>query len=169
MTTISNLSNLKIPPTFEEVVSIHERPLMRYLMRTTGDREDALDLFQETWLRAYRAYPSLKPGAFAGVWLFRIATNLCRNRVRDRTRRARVMHPDGGDFVDRAAIAAEHDCAIALGDAIKALPLNQRRSLVMRKIDGLSYQEIGVSLNCSAESARANVYQALKKLKAEAR
>ncbi len=166
MTTIGNL---KIPPTFEEAVSIHERALMRYLIRTTGDREDALDLFQETWLRAYRAYPSLKPGAIVGAWLFRIATNLCRNRVRDRTRRARVMHPDGGDFVDRAAIAAEHDRAIALSDAIKTLPLNQRRSLVMRKIEGLSYQEIGASLNCSPESARANVYQALKKLKADAR
>ena len=163
---MATIGTLKIPPTFEEAVRSHERALMRYLMRATGDREDALDLFQDTWLRAYRAYPSLEPGTMLSAWLFRIASNLCRNRARDRMRRGRMMHPGGDELVDRAGIAPNHDDAIALDDAIKALPTNQRRSLMMRKFDGLSYDEIGASLNCSAESARAHVYQALKKLKA---
>jgi RNA polymerase sigma-70 factor (ECF subfamily) len=159
-------SRLNLPPTFEQAVQSHERGLMRYLVRATGgDREDALDLFQETWLRAYRAYPSLEPGAALSPWLFRIAANLCRNRARDRMRRARVMVEGGHELVERAATPGGSDGAIALSDAIDALPPRQRRSLIMRKFDGLSYDEIGASLNCSAESARAHVYQALRKLK----
>jgi RNA polymerase sigma-70 factor (ECF subfamily) len=161
---MASISRLAIPPIFEDAVRGHERELMRYLMRATGDREDALDLFQETWLRAYRAYPALKAETVLRPWLFRIAANLCRNRARDRMRRARVMVNDGHELIDRAAMAGG-DGAIALGSAINALPLNQRRSLIMRKLDGLSYGEIGSSLKCSPESARAHVYQALKKLR----
>src|SRR5579863_4312481 len=83
--------NLKIPPPFEEAVKSMEREIMRFLMRSTGDREDAKDLFQETWLRAYRAYPTLQSEDGLRPWVFRIASNLCRNRVRDRMRRARVI------------------------------------------------------------------------------
>ncbi|HTW89535.1 MAG TPA: RNA polymerase sigma factor [Candidatus Binataceae bacterium] len=162
---MASISSLPILPIFEEAVSSHERELMRYLLRTTGDREDALDLFQETWLRAYRAYPALKAGTALRPWLYRIAINLCRNRARDRTRRARVMVSDGHELAERAAVTGSNDGAIAIGSAIKALPPNQRRSLIMRKFDGLSYGEIGASLKCSPESARAHVYQALKKLK----
>jgi RNA polymerase sigma factor (sigma-70 family) len=85
--------------------------------------------------------------------------------VRDRMRRARVMANDGQELVDRATAPGDDGRAAALGDAINALPPNQRRSLIMRKLDGLSYGEIGASLKCSPESARAHVYQALKKLK----
>src|SRR5208337_3810247 len=52
-----------IPPPFEDAVKSMEREIMRFLMRSTGDREDAMDLFQETWLRAYRAYPTLQSEA----------------------------------------------------------------------------------------------------------
>ena len=162
---MASTSSLVIPPPFEDAVRSHERELMRYLMRATGDREDALDLFQEMWLRAYRAYPALRAGTVLRPWLFRIAVNLCRNRARDRMRHARVMVPDRQGLVDRATVAGADDGALALGSAINALPPNQRRSLIMRKLDGLSYDEIGASLKCSPESARAHVYQALKKLK----
>ena len=64
---------------------------MRFLLRTTRDHDDALDLFQETWLRAYRAWPKLESGAGLRPWLYRIATNLCLNRTRDRMPRSRVI------------------------------------------------------------------------------
>ena len=78
---------LRIPPPFDVAVKSMEREIMRFLMRSTGDREDAKDLFQETWLRAYRAYPTLRSEDGLRPWIFRIASNLCRNRVRDRMRR----------------------------------------------------------------------------------
>jgi RNA polymerase sigma-70 factor (ECF subfamily) len=79
---------LPIPPLFEELLQRHEREIMRYLLRVSGDRDEAADLFQETWLRAYRAYPRLHPESDVRPWLYAIATNLCRNRARNGARRA---------------------------------------------------------------------------------
>ncbi len=70
---------------------------MRFLVRSTGDRDDAMDLFQETWLRAYRAYPTLQSEDGLRPWIFRIASNLCRNRARDRMRRGRVFSSESAD------------------------------------------------------------------------
>jgi RNA polymerase sigma-70 factor, ECF subfamily len=157
---------LDLPPPFDEAVARHERELMRFLLRTTRDHDDALDLFQETWLRAYRAWPKLESAAGLRPWLYRIATNLCLNRARDRMRRSRVI---GDEEIDLARAPASsngaHEGVLHLKAAIAHLPHNQREALVMRKFGGLEYAEIATALGCSAESARAGVYQALKKLK----
>ncbi len=161
---------LHLPPPFEEAVRGYEREIMRFLMKSTGDREDSLDLFQETWLRAYRAYPTLKSHDGLRPWLYRIAANLCRNRARDRMRHARVI---AGDTHGRASDApapwmarSSPDGVIHLRDIVARLPGKQGRALIMRKFGGYEYDEIGSTLGCSAESARASVYQALKKLRA---
>ncbi|HLK87417.1 MAG TPA: RNA polymerase sigma factor [Candidatus Binataceae bacterium] len=165
-------AKLALPPPFEEALGRHEREIMRFLLRMTRDQEDALDLFQETWLRAYRAYPQLDSEAGLRPWLYRIASNLCRNRARDNLRRARVIgnghDPTDGDHRPSAASAGSGDQAdlLHLRRAIAKLPNKQGQALVMRKFAGLEYEEIGAALDCSPESARASVYQALKKLKA---
>ncbi len=162
--------SLKLPPPFEEAVKSMEREIMRFLMRSTGDREDAMDLFQETWLRAYRAYPTLQSEDGLRPWVYRIASNLCRNRARDRMRRGRVIanaSADGGAQAERAPnhLNGGPEGALHLKRAISRLPGKQGQALMMRKFAGLEYTEIGTALNCSAESARASVYQALKKLR----
>lgn len=161
---------LNIPPPFEEAMKSLEREVMRFLLRSTGDREDSLDLFQETWLRAYRAYGRLRSADGLRPWVFSIAANLCKNRARDRARRARVIASDGRDPADAAELipAAVHDSpdiAINLRRALDALPGKQGRAFLMRKFAGFEYHEIATALDCSPESARASVYQALKKLK----
>jgi RNA polymerase sigma-70 factor (ECF subfamily) len=163
---------LRIPPPFEDAVKSMEREIMRFLMRSTGDREDAKDLFQETWLRAYRAYPTLRTEDGLRPWIFRIASNLCRNRVRDRMRRARVItnaSANGAAFGDSAACSTRGtpDGVLHLKRSIARLPGKQGQALMMRKFAGLEYAEIGAALNCSVDSARASVYQALRKLKAD--
>jgi len=159
----------ELPPPFDEAVARHERELMRFLLRTTRDQDDALDLFQETWLRAYRAWPKLESAAGLRPWLYRIATNLCLNRARDRIRRARVI---GDEELDLASVPASsdgaHEGVLDLKAMISRLPQNQREALVMRKFGGLEYAEIAAALGCSSDSARAGVYQALKKLKVAA-
>jgi RNA polymerase sigma-70 factor, ECF subfamily len=163
---------LTLPPPFEEALGRHEREIMRFLLRMTRDQNDALDLFQETWLRAYRAYPQLDSEQGLRPWLYRIATNLCRNRARDNMRRSRVMSngndPTEGDHNPMSASTDRggHEGVIHLRRAIAGLPHKQGQALVMRKFAGLEYEEIGAALECSADSARASVYQALKKLKA---
>lgn len=161
---------LKLPPPFEEAVRTHERGIMRFLLRTTANRDDALDLFQETWLRAYRAYPRLKSADGMRPWLFRIAVNLCRNRARDDVRRARVISGAVSDPEAAAGpfshVRGSPDGVIHIRRLIAELPQKQRLALMMRKFGGLDYREIGGALQCSAASARANVCQALKRLKA---
>ncbi len=151
----------------------HEREIMRFLLRAVGDREDAADLFQETWLRAYRAYPRLAPGAGARPWLYAIAANLCRNRARDGARRGRVIiaqRPEGTAAaegkIDRLYHENDAYAAIAVRQQISALPTKQRQAFYLRYFAGLDYAEIGAAMRCSAQSARANVSQAARKLKA---
>jgi RNA polymerase sigma-70 factor (ECF subfamily) len=165
-----------IPLPFEDAMRRHDREIMRFLVRMTHDREDALDLFQETFLRAYRAYPSLDSEAGLRPWLFTIAANLCRNRARDRARHSRVIAPDA-DAEALEAVSSHHlshanhtnhfapDGALDMRRAIARLPGKQGQAFVMRKIVGLEYAEIGAALGCSEDSARAGVYQALRKLK----
>lgn len=174
MTDAMPTFNLKLPPPFEDAVKSMEREIMRFLVRSTGDRDDAMDLFQETWLRAYRAYPTLQSEDGLRPWIFRIASNLCRNRARDRMRRGRVISNESADSESESIErrAAHHlnggpEGALHLKRSIARLPGKQGQALMMRKFAGLEYAEIGTALNCSAESARACVYQALKKLRIE--
>jgi RNA polymerase sigma-70 factor (ECF subfamily) len=168
MTAPAKLQGIPLP--FEDAMRRHDREIMRFLIRMTHDREDALDLFQETFLRAYRAYPELDSEAGLRPWLFKIAANLCRNRARDRARHSRVIAPDAdAEVLD--AVSRNHlnhgapDGALDMRRAVAALPGKQGQALVMRKVVGLEYAEIGLALGCSEESARAGVYQALRKLK----
>jgi len=171
MTASAKLRGIPLP--FEDAMRRHDREIMRFLVRMTRDREDALDLFQETFLRAYRAYPDLDSEAGLRPWLFKIAANLCRNRARDRARHSRVIAPDA-DAEALDAVSPHHsnyvnhaapDGALDMRRAIAGLPGKQGQAFVMRKIVGLEYAEIGAALGCSADSARAGVYQALRKLK----
>jgi RNA polymerase sigma-70 factor, ECF subfamily len=173
MTDTMPTFNLKLPPPFEDAVKTMEREIMRFLMRSTGDRDDAMDLFQETWLRAYRAYPTLQSEDGLRPWIFRIASNLCRNRARDRMRRGRVIANQSEDSAELAEkghhfnLNGGPEGALHLKRLIARLPSKQGQALMMRKFAGLEYAEIGAALNCSAESARACVYLALKKLRIE--
>jgi len=156
----------RLPPPFDEVLRRHEREIMRFLVRTTRDREDALDLFQETWLRAYRAYAKLDGPEGIRPWLFRIATNLCLNRARDRARHSRVIFDSElADHADYASSNNTHDELLQLKTTVARLPRKQREAVVMRKFAGLDYDEIAAALGCSSAAARADVYQAMKKIR----
>src|SRR5215510_14348527 len=76
---------------FAEVITLHQKTIYGYLLRFTHNAHDAQDLFQETFLRAYRAYTALPGDADLRAWLMRITVNLSKNYVRDRQRRAKVL------------------------------------------------------------------------------
>jgi RNA polymerase sigma-70 factor, ECF subfamily len=168
MHVIDAKPKLNLPPPFDEAMHRHEREILRFILRACGDRDDALDLFQETWLRAYRSYRQLDSADGLRPWLFRIATNLCLNRKRDRARRAQVIADiELREEYAGAAVSPMHDSALHLKSMLRRLPNKQRQALVMRKLAGLDYSEIASALGCSEEAARAGVYLAMKKLKAE--
>lgn len=167
-------NKLDLPLAFEEIIQRHEREIMRYLLRVSGNREDAADLFQETWLRAYRAYPRLDSESGIRPWLYAIATNLWRNRARDSARRARVVLPDTEALPAADTIGNNHRfdhenegyAAVHMRELISDLPTKQQQALHLRYFAGLGYAAIANAMGCSEDSARANVSQAMKKLKA---
>jgi RNA polymerase sigma factor (sigma-70 family) len=161
------LENSRLPSPFEELMQRHEREIMRYLLRVTGHREDAADLFQETFIRAYRAYPRINPDGDVRPWLYTIATNLCRNRARDSAQSS--DDPPAAEALGKSHRSPHEDegyAAVRMRELMSGLPAKQRQSLHLRYFAGLEYAEIATAMGCSEESARANVSQAMKKLKA---
>jgi RNA polymerase sigma-70 factor (ECF subfamily) len=155
---------------FETIVAAHHAEIFRYLRRVTSRTTEAEDLSQETFLRAYRAYRTLTPEANVRAWLFAIATNLMRNHFRSEKRRrvayataaveSRESDPDGPEA--EALFAEARDL---LEITVRGLPVKQRVAFTLRKMHDLDYDTIGQSLDCSAESARAHVFQALRKIR----
>lgn len=155
---------------FDALVAAHHAEIHRFCARMTASRSQADDLSQETFLRAYRAYRALPAGANVRAWLFTIAANLCRNYFRSEKRR-RLAHAGVEALpAERGPAGPEShtlfNAGVALIEAtVAALPLKQRLAFTMRKIHELEYEEIAQSLACSAETARAHVFQALRKVR----
>lgn len=144
--------------TFGELLERHEREIFAYALRLTGDRDDADDVYQETFLAAFRGWPPPRRGQ-ERAWLYRIATN----KVIDRARRTkRLVRMD-----DLRLAAADRDgtSMADLAAAIKLLPAGQRAAFVLRKVQGLDYADVAGALECSEEAARARVAEAMKKVR----
>ena len=157
------------PGDFGELVDMHQTEILRYLRRLTGNPTTAEDLFQDTFLRAFGGFTRLRPGSNHRAWLYRIATNLFLNHRRAGGHRAEVAltpelpsnGPSPSTVQDGAAALA------ALRLAIGGLPRRQRAAFVQRQLHGLSYREVGAALGCTEATARANVSQAVRRLRRE--
>jgi len=153
----------------------HGLELARHLRRIVRDDDLAQDLLQDTMLRAHRALARLGAGANERAWLYRIATNAALNHLRSKARERRaleragremdaVVHPDLGARAGTEASRRE-----ALWQRVAGLPERQRVAITLRIADELEYDAIAERMGCTPETARANVYQATKKLKLEVR
>jgi RNA polymerase sigma-70 factor, ECF subfamily len=148
--------------TFGELLERHEREIFAYALRLTGRREDADDLYQETFLAAFRGWPPPRRDN-ERAWLYKIATNKAIDR--DRRRRPTVS-------VDDLRLAAPDRDGVTLLDlagAIRELPAGQRAAFVMRTVEGRPYREVAVALDCSEEAARTRVSEAMKRVRAALR
>jgi len=158
-------------PDFESLVGAHSAEIFAYLWRMVRDEADAQDCLQEAFLRAYRAYDRLDGRAQHRAWLYRIATNVALTHLKRRGREAARRVPLVPDLPDAQLSAGEaairRETLAAVAAAVERLPEQQRAALILRKYQALSYAEIADTLGCSAEAARANVYQAIKKLRNE--
>ena len=154
-------------------MAAHHAEIVRYLRRVTTRSAEADDLSQETFLRAYRAFAGLPTDANARAWLFAIATNLARNHFRGEKRRraaqaaVRIAGGGGAHEPGPDAETAFGEARERVDRAVMALPPKQRIAFTLRKVHDLDYPTIAESLQCSAESARANVFQALRKIRLE--
>ncbi len=160
-----------MPLEFDALVNAHSGAIYGYLWRWLRDCDDAEDALQDTFLRAYRAYGRLDGHTNPRAWLYRIATNVARTRLKQRGREAMRTSPLDPELAAAGRGPAEQASRNALlravAAAVAALPHQQRAALILRQYQGLDYAQVAAVLACSPEAARANVYQALKKLRAE--
>ena len=155
-------------PQFDILVDAHAAEIYRYLWRMLQNEQDAEDCLQEAFLKAYLAYDRLDGSANYRAWLYRIAGNTARTRLRGRLRTGILLSEDLADSgLPVEQLAQNQQQLEAVKDAIEALPHKQREALILRKYQELSYEEISTILDTSVEGARANVYQGLKKLRAQ--
>jgi RNA polymerase sigma-70 factor (ECF subfamily) len=157
------------PVTFDDVLTRHQGEIYRFAIHLARNRADADDLYQETLIKAYRAFGRLNHDANHRAWLYKIATNTF---LSDRRKRDRETPLD--DLATEAIPAAvtDHDAGLDARNLlheveafVTTLPLKQRIALVQRKYLELSYEDIAKNLNCSEAAARANVHEALRKLR----
>ena len=155
-------------PRFDVLVDAHAKEIYAYLWRMLQDEQDAEDCLQDAFLKGYLAYDRLDGSANFRAWLYRIAGNTARTRLRSRLRTGLLLSEDIAD----SGLPTEQQAQYRLQqetvrNAIDALPYKQRESLILRKYQELTYEEIGAILDTTVEGARANVYQGLKKLRAQ--
>ena len=153
----------------EHLLIRYEKEIYRFARRMTGNGEDAADVLQETFLRAFKSFSKLPRKANHRAWLYRIAGNQALNLARaNKVRRAfpieRAIHlPERND--DLESLVETRRLARLLSVALRSLPSRQRIALLQRKYEGLSYREIAETLDCSEQTARAHVYQAMGKIR----
>jgi RNA polymerase sigma factor (sigma-70 family) len=142
----------------------------RFLLAQVGPTE-ADDCFQETFIAALRAYPNLRDGSNLRGWILTIATRKAIDASRRRGRRP-VAVPDVAEVADRPDRSAEREAfdrvasQNGLWRAVADLPPRQRAAVVHRFVLDRSYAQIGEAMGSTEEAARANVYEAVKKLRA---
>lgn len=156
-------------PDFDTLIAAYSGPLLAYLWRLLGDRADAEDCLQDTFLRAFRGQARLDGHAQPQAWLYRIATNTARTRLARRARAAARTAPLDPELAaagpGTAQQADQRQLLAAVARAVEGLPPQQRAALILRKYQEQSYADIAAILACTEAAARANVYQALKRLR----
>jgi len=163
-------------PRFEDLIRAYHDDIHRYLWRwaLTSDASDpgaeAQDLTQETFVRAFSAFDRLRPGSNHRAWLYKIATNCAHSAWRTGRRIptspetvVEMLHEPAGVTPEQHALDRGRDQI--LRQALADLPVKQQAAVTLRYLHDLDYSSIATALECSEDSARANVYQGLKKLR----
>jgi RNA polymerase sigma-70 factor (ECF subfamily) len=161
--------------SFNQLVKRWERPIFALAYRTLGREEDARDVTQETFLRAFRALAGFKGDAKFSSWLYRITLNLCRDWIRKERRTPVVAVPEGVDVEQLAAdrapaesiedLAARAELSREVAKAMKHLPNEQRQAIILKEYHGLTFQEIADLMKCPLSTVKTRVYQGLSTLR----
>jgi RNA polymerase sigma-70 factor (ECF subfamily) len=155
-------------PAFDVIVERHRRQVYQLCYRYVGNHEDASDLAQDVFIRAYKGLKGFKGQSALPTWLYRIAINVCLNRLALKAPRAEALdtreRPDHhAERADAALLREER--ASAVRAAIRRLPRKQRATLILRVYHELPHEEIAGILGSSVGAAKANFFHALANLK----
>jgi RNA polymerase sigma-70 factor (ECF subfamily) len=143
--------------------------------RVIGREEDARDVCQETFLRAFRALPGFKGEAKFSSWLYRIALNLCRDWIRRQRRAPVVQMPEGVEPSELAAergpvesieeLVGRRQLSAVVEEAMTLLPEEQRTAIILKEYHGMTFQEIADMQGCPLSTVKTRLYQGLTVLR----
>lgn len=162
-----------------ELVAAHQRMVYGLAFNILGNRDDALDLSQDVFLRVFRTLSSFRGQSALRTWIYRIVVNQARNRQRWWRRRHRAEQVSLDDYLrnfgdlearqdilpDR--LLASKETAAKIWQAMDGLPFEQRTALILREVDGLRYDEIAYSLDIAVGTVKSRLTRARQALRAE--
>ncbi len=159
--------------SFNQLVVRWERPIFALAYRVLGREEDARDVCQETFLRAFRALKGFKGQAKFSSWLYRIALNLCRDWIRRERRSAMVTsldaetepEPVSGPVETAEELVVRRDLGRVISRAMTVLSEEQRTTIVLKEYHGLTFQEIADLQGCPLSTVKTRLYQGLSVLR----
>ncbi len=160
---------------FEELVLRYEGTVYNLALRMVSNREDAADMTQEAFIKAYNSLPSFRGDSKFSVWLYRICSNVCLDFLRSKSRRPQTsltsLNDDDDvqlDIPDPAAGPEEQLMKKlsmqSVSEGLERLPDKQRQILAMREIGGMSYAEIGQALSLEEGTVKSRIFRAREKL-----
>jgi RNA polymerase sigma-70 factor (ECF subfamily) len=165
-----------------ELVNEHQRMVYQLALNLLGDHNEALDLSQEVFLRVFRTIHAFRGQSALRTWIYRIVVNQARNRQRWWRRRHRSQQVsldehirDHGELPERTnggspdRVLDQKELAERVRQALDSLPFDQRTALVLREIDGLSYDEIGFSLGIAVGTVKSRLARAREALRGQLR
>lgn len=161
--------------SFNQLILRWERPIYALAFRVIGREEDARDVCQDTFLRAFRALPGFKGQAKFSSWLYRIALNLCRDWIRRQRRAPTLQMPEDTDPLELASevgptesiedLVARRELSVVVGRAMALLPEEQRTAIILKEYHGMTFQEIADLQGCPLSTVKTRLYQGLSVLR----
>jgi RNA polymerase sigma-70 factor (ECF subfamily) len=162
-----------------DLVAAHQRTVFNLALHLLGDRDEALDLSQEVFLRVFRTLSRFRGQSALRTWIYRIVVNQARNRQRWWRRRRRTDLVSLDDHLTRCGeieatsevlpdrLLASKETAARIWAAMEQLPFDQRTALVLREVDGLRYEEIAFSLDVAVGTVKSRLTRARQALREE--
>ena len=162
---------------FEALVVAYQKQVYNLALRTVGNEEDAADMTQEVFLRAYRALGTFRGESKFSVWLYRLTTNVCIDFLRSRRRHPTVSLTASEDDDEQPQFELPADESVgpeqqltrsemrrSVARGLDSLPDDARKILILRELDGLSYAEIGKVLHLEAGTVKSRLFRARRRL-----
>ncbi|MDH3373857.1 MAG: RNA polymerase sigma factor RpoE [Gammaproteobacteria bacterium] len=157
---------------FDLLVLKYEQKIVNLVMRYVRDPEQALDISQEAFIKAYRALPRFRGDSAFYTWLYRIAVNTAKNYLAAQRRRPMDieldlqeqeqygLHAKLKETDTPETVTMSHELQETLERAIESLPDDLRTAIILRELDGMSYEEIAQTMDCPVGTVRSRIFRA---------
>ncbi len=165
---------------FDRLVIKYQAKVMHLILRLVRDPHDAADIAQETFIRAYRALPTFRGESAFYTWLYRIAVNTAKNHLASVHRRPLTESLDGDeegeqrevpmrlrDYATPEKILLKEQILATIQQTLERLPVELKTALLLREIEGMSYDEIAQTMDCPVGTVRSRIFRAREAIDAQ--